>query len=497
MSEQNPLDSFGSRLGFILVSAGCAIGIGNVWKFPYLCGQFGGAAFILIYLIFLLIMGIPVMVCEFAIGRGSRRSAAKSFEVLEPPGTRWHRLKGISIAGCYLLMMYYTTVTGWMLYYCWLHIKGTFVGASPEFIKASFGTMLSSPSILVGWMVITCLLGFAVCYLGIQNGVERISKWMMSALLLLMIVLAAHSLFLDGAEKGIAFYLIPNWDSVSQLGWGNMIFAAMSQAFFTLSIGIGAMLIFGAYLPHGRSLFGEATTITALDTFVALMAGFIIIPACFAYGIEPDAGPSLIFLTIPNLFVQMPGGRFWGMMFFIFLSFAALSTVIAVFENIIAFGMNLYGWDRKKSVLINAVCVILLSVPCALGYNLWAGFQPLGPGTAVLDLEDFIVSHILLPLGSLAFVLFCTRENGWGWKHFLAEANDGEGRNIPTSLHSYLQYVLPLIIISIYLKGYYDMFASQGTEVLVKWFCVAFLFLGFIFYCSAGKPAASKKAANE
>ena len=458
MSEQNPLDSFGSRLGFILVSAGCAIGIGNVWKFPYLCGQFGGAAFILIYLIFLLIMGIPVMVCEFAIGRGSRRSAAKSFEVLEPPGTRWHRLKGISIAGCYLLMMYYTTVTGWMLYYCWLHIKGTFVGASPEFIKASFGTMLSSPSILVGWMVITCLLGFAVCYLGIQNGVERISKWMMSALLLLMIVLAAHSLFLDGAEKGIAFYLIPNWDSVSQLGWGNMIFAAMSQAFFTLSIGIGAMLIFGAYLPHGRSLFGEATTITALDTFVALMAGFIIIPACFAYGIEPDAGPSLIFLTIPNLFVQMPGGRFWGMMFFIFLSFAALSTVIAVFENIVAFGMDLWGWSRKKAVLVNFFAILVLSLPCVLGYNVLSGFMPFGEGSAVLDLEDFLVSNTILPLGSLVYLLFCTSRYGWGWKNFVAEADEGKGIRFPKWARVYVSYILPLIVLFIFLMGYKDKF---------------------------------------
>lgn len=480
-------ESFSSRLGFILVSAGCAIGIGNVWKFPYLCGQFGGAAFILIYLIFLLIMGIPVMVCEFAIGRGSRCSAARSFEVLEPPGTRWHRFKGISIVGCYMLMMYYTTVTGWMLYYCWLHIKGTFVGASTQFIGATFGAMLKDPATLLFWMVVTCLLGFAVCYLGIQNGVERITKWMMTALLLLMIVLAAHSLFLDGAEKGIEFYLVPNWGTMNKLGWGNVIYAAMSQAFFTLSIGIGAMLIFGAYLPHGRSLFGEASTITALDTFVALMAGFIIIPACFAYGIKPDAGPSLIFLTIPNLFTLMPGGRFWGMLFFIFLSFAALSTVIAVFENIIAFGMNLYGWERKKSVCINGVLIILLSVPCVLGFNLWSGFQPLGPGSSVLDLEDFIVSNNLLPLGSLAFVLFCTKKNGWGWQNFLAEANDGEGRNLPASLRNYLLYVLPILIITIYIKGYYDMFVKQGPQVLAFWLCVASLFLGFIFYTAAGK----------
>lgn len=489
MSQQkSPTESFSSRLGFILVSAGCAIGIGNVWKFPYLCGQFGGAAFILIYLLFLLIMGIPVMVCEFAIGRGSRCSAAKSFEALEPKGTRWHWLKYISIIGCFMLMMYYTTVTGWMLYYCYLHVTGTFVGASTQMITATFGAMLRDPATMLFWMVLTCLIGFAVCYLGIQNGVERITKWMMTALLLLMIVLAAHSLFLEGAEKGIAFYLVPNWTSLFRIGWGNVIYAAMSQAFFTLSIGVGAMLIFGAYLPRGRSLFGEAATITALDTFVALMAGFIIIPACFAYGIQPDAGPSLIFLTIPNLFVKMPLGQFWGMLFFIFLSFAALSTVIAVFENIIAFGMNLYGWSRKKSVLVNGFLVISLSIPCVLGYNVWSGFQPLGTGSAVLDLEDFIVSNNLLPLGSLAFVLFCTKKNGWGWQHFLAEANDGKGHNLSASLRSYLLYILPLLIITIYLKGYYDMFSKQGPAVLYKWFILAFLFLGFIFYAAAGKP---------
>ncbi len=487
MESGKQREGFASRLGFILVSAGCAIGIGNVWKFSYLCGQFGGAAFILIYLLFLLIMGIPVMVCEFAIGRGSRCSAAKSFNVLEPAGSRWHRFKGISIVGCYMLMMYYTTVTGWMLYYCWLHLNGTFVEASPQFIGMTFGAMLKEPTTMLFWTVVTCVLGFGVCYFGIQKGVERITKWMMTALLLLMIILAVHSLFLDGAEKGIAFYLVPNWDMINTIGWGNVIYAAMSQAFFTLSIGIGAMLIFGAYLPHGRSLFGEATTITALDTFVALMAGFIIIPACFSYGIQPDAGPSLIFLTIPNLFTMMPGGRFWGMLFFVFLSFAALSTVIAVFENIIAFGMDLYGWSRKQSVLINGVLIVILSIPCVLGFNLWSGFQPLGPGSGVLDLEDFIVSNNLLPLGSLAFVLFCVKKNGWGWQHFLSEANDGKGRNLPSSLRGYLLYILPLLIITIYIKGYYDMFVKQGPVLLAVWFCLAAVFLAFIFYTASGR----------
>ncbi|MCH3950169.1 MAG: sodium-dependent transporter [Acidaminococcus sp.] len=490
--QDNPMDSFATRLGFILVSAGCAIGIGNVWKFPYLCGQFGGAAFILIYLIFLLIMGIPVMVCEFAIGRGSRRSAAKSFDVLEPPGTRWHKFKWISIIGCYMLMMYYTTVTGWMLYYCYLHFRGAFIGATPKVIGAAFGAMLGSASTMMFWMVLACVIGFLVCYFGIQNGVERITKVMMVALLLLMVALAIHSVFLEGAEKGIEFYLVPNFDAINKIGWGNVIFAAMSQAFFTLSIGIGAMLIFGAYLPRGRSLLGEAVTITALDTFVALMAGFIIIPACFAYGIKPDAGPSLIFLTIPNLFAQMPGGQIWGMLFFVFLSFAALSTVIAVFENLIAFGMNLFGWQRKESVMINGILVVILSVPCVLGFNIWSGFQPLGPGTGILDLEDFIVSNNLLPLGSLVFVLFCTKKNGWTWENFLAEANDGLGTKMPAGVKNYLMYILPLFILTIYLKGYYDMFVKQGTGALIKWFCIAACFLLYILYGSMGTVKSKK-----
>ena len=486
MSGNTQREMLGSRLGFLLLSAGCAIGLGNVWRFPYITGAYGGAIFVGIYLLCLFAV-VPTMIMEFAVGRASRSNMGRALKVLPPEGTRWHIFSKIPLWGSYLLSMFYTTVTGWMLYYCWLHIKGTFVGASTQFIGATFGAMLKDPATLLFWMVVTCLLGFAVCYLGIQNGVERITKWMMSALLLLMMVLAAHSLFLEGAEKGIQFYLVPNFAALEKLGWGNVIYAAMSQAFFTLSIGIGAMLIFGAYLPHGRSLFGEASTITALDTFVALMAGFIIIPACFAFGIQPDAGPSLIFLTIPNLFVQMPGGRFWGMLFFIFLSFAALSTVIAVFENIIAFGMNLYGWSRKKSVAVNGLAIVLLSIPCVLGFNLWSGFQPLGPGSSVLDLEDFIVSNNLLPLGSLAFVLFCTKKNGWGWKNFLAEANDGEGRNLPASLRNYLLYVLPLLIITIYLKGYYDMFSKQGPAVLAKWLVLAFLFLGFIFYTASRK----------
>ncbi|MGN0362425.1 MAG: sodium-dependent transporter [Bilifractor sp.] len=486
-------EKFGSRLGFILVSAGCAIGIGNVWKFPYLCGQYGGAAFILIYLVFLLLLGIPVMVCEFAIGRASKKSAACSFEALEPRGSRYHWLKYISIVGSYMLMMYYTTVAGWMLYYCYLHVRGEFVGADTDKITGDFSIMLSNAPNMVFWTVLVCLIGFVICFFGIQNGVEKVTKVMMTSLMVLMVVLAIHSVFLNGAEKGIAFYLVPNLKSLEEKGLGNVIFAAMSQAFFTLSIGIGAMMIFGSYLNKDRSLTGEAVTITALDTFVALMAGFIIIPACFAYGIEPDEGPKLIFLTIPTLFSQMPGGRIWGALFFVFLSFAALTTVIAVFENIIAFDMDLFGWSRKKSVLISAALVIALSLPCVFGYNIWSSFQPLGKGSAILDLEDFIVSNNLLPLGSLAFVLFCTRKSGWGWDNFLKEADSGKGLKFPKKLRYYFTYAVPAIIIVIYLKGYYDMFAARSIGVRIATMCAAVLFLVFILFCSFSHSRSKKR----
>ena len=489
-------ESFGSRLGFILVSAGCAIGIGNVWKFPYLCGKYGGAAFILIYLVFLLILGIPVMICEFSIGRASRKSAARSFEVLEPKGTRWHWLKFISIFGCYLLMMYYTTVSGWMMDYCVKHVQGVFAGKTPDEISSHFSEMLGNVPEMVFWTLLVCVIGFIICYFGVQKGVERITKYMMIALLILMVILAVHSVFLEGAGEGIRFYLVPDFQSLAELGWGNVIFAAMSQAFFTLSIGIGAMLIFGSYLGKERSLTGEAVTVTALDTFVALMAGFIIIPACFAYGVEPTAGPKLIFLTIPNLFAQMSGGRVWGALFFVFLSFAALSTVIAVFENIIAFDMDLFGWTRKKSVFISAVLVMILSMPCVFGYNIWAGFQPFGEGTAVLDLEDFIVSSNLLPLGSLVFVWFCIRKNGWGWENFLKEADAGTGMKFPAKLRYYFTYGLPALIIIIYLKGYYDLFSPMGVGTLAAWMCVACAFLVFLFYCMFYSPGKKERVSK-
>lgn len=486
-------EKFGSRLGFILVSAGCAIGIGNVWKFPYMCGAYGGAAFILIYLLFLLIMGIPVLVCEFSVGRYSRLSIAESFEKTEPEGTKWHRLKWIGIFGCYLLMMFYTTVAGWMMNYCFKSIRGDFVGATTEEVTGAFGEMLGSASTMTFWTILVCIIGFVVCGFGLKGGIEKASKFMMTALLLIMVVLAIRSVFLDGAEAGVRFYLIPDFAKIAEVGLGNVIFGAMSQAFFTLSIGIGAMHIFGSYIDKERSLTGEAITITALDTTVALLAGFIIIPSCFAYGVEPGAGPSLIFITIPNIFTQMPGGQIFGAFFFLFLTFAAFTTVVAVFENLISFDMDMFGWTRKKSVVVCAVLVIILSMPCVLGYNLWSGVQLIGEGSTILDLEDFIVSNNLLPLGSLGYVLYCTRDNGWGWDGFITEVNTGKGIKFPSAIRSYMSYVLPIIIAIIYLKGYYDMFSAKGTTMLVGWMIVAVILLGFVIVTALGKPKKGNK----
>ena len=485
-------ETFGSRLGFILVSAGCAVGIGNVWKFPYMCGQFGGAAFILIYLVFLLIMGIPVMVCEFGVGRASRHSVAAAYETLEPQGTKWHITKWIGIIGCYFLMMFYTTVGGWMLYYCVRSFSGDFVGADMETVSAGFSDMLGNMPLMTFWTILICIIGFGVCAFGIKKGIEKVSKFMMTALLLIMIVLAIHSVMMKGAGAGIRFYLIPDFRQMEEIGIGNVIFGAMSQAFFTLSIGIGAMLIFGSYMEKDQRLFGEAVNITVLDTIVALMAGFIIIPACFAYGIEPGAGPSLIFITIPNIFAQVAGGRVWGGLFFLFLSFAAFTTLVAVFENIISFDMDLFGWSRKKSTLVSLILIIILSMPCVMGFNVLAGFTPLGEGSTIMDLEDFIVSNNLLPLGSLGYVLFCTKKNGWGWSSFLEEINQGEGWKFPAGIKGYMSYGLPLLIIIIYLKGYYDKFQPMGTKVLAGWMIVAILFLTFVIGCSCGKSNAEK-----
>ncbi|MBO5278021.1 MAG: sodium-dependent transporter [Lachnospiraceae bacterium] len=480
-------ETFGSRIGFILVSAGCAIGLGNVWKFPYICGEYGGAAFIVIYLLFLLLLGIPVLICEFAVGRASRRSVAMSFEKLEPEGTSWHSLKIIGIAGCYLLMMFYTTVGGWMMYYCVKSIRGDFRQASPETVTASFNEMLGNAPMMTFWTVLVCIIGFGVCVFGLQKGIEKITKVMMAALLVIMMVLAVNSVFLDGAGEGIRFYLVPDFGKMVENGMGTVIFAALSQAFFTLSLGVGSMQIFGSYLGNERSITGEAVSITALDTFVALVAGFIIIPACFAFGIEPGAGPSLVFITLPNIFAQMAGGSMWCALFFLFLTFAAMTTVIAVFENIVSFNIDLFNWQRKKSVLVCAVLMIVLSMPCVLGFNIWSGVQPFGAGSNIMDLEDFIVSNNLLPLGSLGYVLFCTSKNGWGWQAFTAETDKGKGIHFPKGIKGYVSYFVPAVIVAIYLKGYYDYFAEAGLITRIISMTVAVILLGFVIACALHK----------
>lgn len=453
-------ERFASRLGFILISAGCAIGLGNVWRFPYITGQYGGAAFVLIYLLFLVILGMPIMIMEFAVGRASQKSAARSFHVLEPKGSKWHFTGYAAMAGNYLLMMFYTTVGGWMLAYVVKMMTGEFIGLSPEEVGGIFGSMLGQPGYMTAWMIVTVMIGFFVCSLGLQNGVERITKWMMSCLFIILLALCVRSVTLPGAAEGIAFYLIPDFGRMMEAGIAEVVFAAMGQAFFTLSLGIGAMSIFGSYISKDRSLTGEALSICALDTTVALLAGLAIIPACFAFGIDPGQGPGLVFVTLPNIFNQMVGGQLWGTLFFIFMSFAALSTVIAVFENIISFAMDLWSWDRKKAVAMNAILIVVLSMPCVLGFNLWSGFAPLGDGSTIQDLEDFIVSNNLLPLGSLLYLLFCTSKHGWGWDNFIAEADTGIGIKFPKAIRFYVSYILPLLILFIFVMGYWQKFAS-------------------------------------
>ena len=487
-------EKFASRLGFILVSAGCAIGIGNVWKFPYMCGMYGGAAFIVMYLIFLAILGLPILVCEFSVGRGSGLGMGKAFDKLEPKGSKWHNLKWISVLGSFLLMMFYTMVGGWVIYYAYLEAAGKLSGLDADGVAGVFSNMLSQPQTMMLWTVIAIVISFAVCIMGLKNGVEKVTKVMMIFLIILMFALAVNSLFLKNASAGIKFYLVPDFTAVKKNGLGTTIFAAMSQAFFTLSLGIGAMEIFGSYLDKKKRITGEAINIICLDTLVALMAGFIIIPACFSFGVQPDSGPSLLFITLPNLFNNMKGGRLWGTLFFIFMSFAALSTIIAVFENIIAMFMDMLGCSRKKSVGINFVLITLLSMPAVLGFNLLSNVQPLGEGTGIMDMEDFLVSSNLLPLGSLVFLMFCVRKNGWGFENFIKEANEGEGVKYPKWLRAYMQYVLPIIVTVIYLKGYYDTFAAKGNNILIPWMCFAVLLLIVIFGISlfTGKKKKSK-----
>ena len=447
-------ETFGSRLGFILISAGCAIGLGNVWRFPYITGQYGGAAFVLIYLFFLLVLGLPIMVMEFAVGRASQASVALSFDKLEPKGTKWHWYKYFGMAGNYLLMMFYTTIGGWMLLYLCKMLKGEFHGKNTEQIQGIFGDLMGKPVLMTVFMMIVVIFCFSVCSLGVQKGLEKITKYMMFLLLALLVVLAIRSATLPGAEKGLSFYLVPDFQKVKDAGVMQVVFAAVGQAFFTLSLGIGAIAIFGSYIDKSRRLMGEAICVTVLDTCVALVAGLIIFPACFAFGVNPDSGPNLIFITLPNIFNAMSGGRIWGSLFFLCMFFAAASTIIAVFENIISFAIDLTGCSRKKAAFCNAAAIILLSMPCILGYNVWSFIQPLGAGSTVLDLEDFLVSNNLLPLGSLVYLAFCTTRYGWGWDNFLKEANTGAGVKFPKAVRYYVTYIVPLIVLWIFIRGY-------------------------------------------
>ena len=446
-------ESFKSRLGFLLVSAGCAIGIGNVWRFPYVTGQNGGGIFVLFYLIFLVIMGLPVLTMELAVGRASRKSAVLGYKALEKKGSKWHIHGWVAIFGCCMLMMYYTTVSGWMVTYFFKFLTGSFKrGMTTEDTAQAFSNLLGDPKQMAFWMILTVVVGFLVCSRGLQNGLEKISKFMMTALLLLIVVLAVHSLTLSNAAEGVKFYLVPNTEAVAAVGLKNVITAAMNQAFFTLSLGVAAMEIFGSYMGKDHTLAGEGVRICALDTFVAIMAGLIIFPACFSYNVEVDAGPRLIFITLPNVFINMSGGRIWGSLFFLFMTFASFSTVIAVFENIMSFCMDMFGWSRNKAALINCIVILIASLPCVLGYNVWSNLHLIG-GRDVLDSEDFIVSNLLLPIGSLIYLLFCVTKWGWGFEKYCEEANTGDGIKISKKLRPYFQFILPILIVFILIQG--------------------------------------------
>lgn len=450
-------ENFSSRLGFILISAGCAIGLGNVWRFPYITGKYGGGAFVLIYLFFLLVLGLPIVVMEFSVGRASQRSSATSFNVLEPKGSKWHIFRYFTMAGNYLLMMFYTTIAGWMLAYFFKMAKGDFLKADTKQIESIFGSLTSNRNEMLFWMVAIFLIAFIICSLGLQKGVEGITKVMMTSLFVIMIFLVIKAVTLPGALEGVKFYLLPDLQRMKEAGIKEGVFAALGQAFFTLSVGQGGLAIFGSYLGKDRSLAGEAVSITALDTFVAVMAGLIIFPTCFAFGVNPGGGPGLVFITLPNIFRDMAGGRIWGSLFFLFMTFAALSTVIAVVQNIIQYGRDLWDWSLRKSLLINGVALIILSIPTVLGLTDWAGFTVLGKN--IMDLEDFIVSNNVLPLGSLVYLMFCVTRYGWGWDNFIAEANAGKGLKFPTSklVRFYLTFILPLIVLVIFVQGYMSM----------------------------------------
>ncbi len=455
-------EKFSSRLGFLLISAGCAVGLGNVWRFPYITGQYGGAAFVLIYLFFLVILGLPIMIMEFAVGRASQKSAARSFEQLEPKGSKWHWYKYLSIAGNYLLMMFYTTIGGWMLIYFYKMVTGVFENRTPQQIEMTFGELMGQPIVMTIAMLLVVIIGLVVCSFGLQKGIERVNKVMMCSLFVIMLILVIRAVTLDGAIEGLKFYLLPDFSKIAENGLGNVIFAAMGQAFFTLSLGIGALAIFGSYISKDRSLTGESINILVLDTLVAIIAGLIIFPSCFAFDINPGEGPKLVFITLPNIFNQMSGGRIWGTLFFIFMTFAALTTIIAVFENIISFFMDLKGWSRKKAILINGIAIIILSLPCVLGYNLLSGIHPLGGQSTILDLEDFLVSNNILPIGSLIYLLFCVSRYGWGFDNFIKETDSGKGIKFPKWTKVYLTYLLPVIILVIFVQGYLSKFIFSG-----------------------------------
>ena len=451
-------ERLGSRLGFILLSAGCAIGIGNVWKFPYMVGENGGGIFVLIYLFFLLVMGVPVLTMEFSLGRASQKSPAKMYQQLEPKGSKWHIHGYVAVAGSYLLMMFYTTVSGWMLHYFVAMAQGKFKGLNTKEVTSYFGNLTLDAKTMTIYVLIVVIIGFLINSFGLQNGLEKITKVMMIALLVIMIILAINSIFMEGGKEGLAFYLLPDMKRMMDIGIGNVIVAAMNQAFFTLSLGMGAMAIFGSYIGKERALAGEAVNVALLDTFVAFSSGLIIFPACFAYGVEPGSGPGLIFITLPNIFNNIPLGRLWGSLFFVFMSFAALSTVLTVFEGIIAGSIDLFGMSRKRACVINGVLMMILSLPCVLGFNVLSGIQPFGEGSNIMDLEDFIVSNLLLPIGSLIFILFCVSKKGWGWENFTKEANTGKGLKIQNILRGYITYVLPVIVFGVFIIGLYNFF---------------------------------------
>ena len=451
-------ESLNSRIGFLLLSAGCAIGLGNVWRFPFITGSYGGAAFVFIYLIFLIILGLPVLIMEFSVGRAAQRGVGHAFRLLEPAGTKWHLAGYMGVIGCFLLMMFYTTITGWMLSYCWYALRGSLSGLTPEQIGQFFTSTLLDPYSMAGWMGLAVLIGTLVCMAGLRRGVERVTKIMMACLFLIILILVVRAVTLPGAQEGIRFYLMPNLDHLFEQGVGTVVFAAMGQAFFTLSVGIGSMAIFGSYIGKERSLTGEALGILGMDTMVALLAGLLIFPACSAFGVSVNSGPGLVFVTLPNVFNSMPGGEIWCMLFFVFMSFAALTTVIAVMEGIIAYPMDGWGWSRRKAASIVGILLFFASLPCVPGFNVWSDIQPLGQGSGILDFEDFIVSNNLLPLGSLIFVLFCCSRCGWGWDKFIREANSGKGLRFPEKTRFYITYILPCIILYVFVQGYINKF---------------------------------------